>query len=252
MNQEAIKDLLYRVADDALIIGHRNSEWTGLGPILEEDIAFSSMAQDEIGAAQAYYVLLHELFGEAPPNQIGFNRSEAEFRSCHLVEYPNEDYAFSLVRHALFDLSEMVRLKALTQSSFMPLAELAKKLSREEKYHELHARTWISQLGNATEESNSRLQAALNKAYPLALGIFEPTSFDKELESEGIQPSESTLQQEWEKEVSDLFTGAGLKIPTDVPAQSGYGGRSGSHSEFLAPLLKEMNAVFSLDTTAVW
>ena len=137
MNFDAIKDLLYRLADDDLIIGHRNSEWTGLGPILEEDIAFSSMAQDEVGHAQAYYMILHELLEEPAPDTIAFARHSSDFRSCHLVEYPIGGYAFSLVRHMLYDTAEAVRLNALSRSSFKPLAELSNKLAREELYHQL-------------------------------------------------------------------------------------------------------------------
>ena len=113
MNVEAIKDLLYRIADDELIIGHRNSEWTGIGPILEEDIAFSSMAQDEIGHAHSWYNMLNGLFGEKEPDIIAFHRTPEEFRSCYLVEHPITDYAFSLVRHVLYDIAEQVRLESL-------------------------------------------------------------------------------------------------------------------------------------------
>ena len=139
MNFDAIKDLLLRMADDELIVGHRMSEWTGMGPILEEDIAFSSMAQDEIGHSQSYLIILHELLGEQHPDVVAFQRKPEDFTSCHLTELPNKDYAFSLIRHFLYDIAEGIRLDALRKSSFKPLAELAKKLSREEKYHMLHA-----------------------------------------------------------------------------------------------------------------
>src|SRR6186997_1365783 len=99
----AIKDLLFRMADDELLLGHRDSEWTGLGPILEEDIAFSSMAQDELGHALVWYQLLHEL-GEDEPNRLAFLRDAAAWRNARLVELPRGDYAFSLVRQYLFDL----------------------------------------------------------------------------------------------------------------------------------------------------
>src|SRR5512141_2016888 len=105
----AIKDLLYRIADDELILGHRNSEWTGLGPILEEDIAFSSIAQDQIGHAVSIYTMLHEQFGEPTPDALAFGREEHEFRCSHLVELPIGDYAFSLIRHFLFDHAELLR-----------------------------------------------------------------------------------------------------------------------------------------------
>src|SRR5688500_18914074 len=125
---DAISHLLTAMADDALIQGHRNSEWTGIGPIMEEDIAFSSMAQDKIGHAQALYQILHEQFGMSEPDVLGFQRKETEFKSCQLVELPIGDYAFSLVRHFFFDHADALRYEMLAQSSFQPLANLAKKI----------------------------------------------------------------------------------------------------------------------------
>ena len=100
MNTEAVKELLYKMADDLLIIGHRNSEWTGLGPILEEDIAFSSMAQDKIGQSQALFQLLHEL-GEQEPDTVAFTRNANQFHNAQFVELPNGDYDFSFMTHLI-------------------------------------------------------------------------------------------------------------------------------------------------------
>ncbi len=252
INFDAIKDLLYRLADDELIIGHRNSEWTGIGPILEEDIAFSSMAQDEIGHAQAYYTLLNDLTGEGTPDQIAFNRKASDFRSCHLVEFPIVDYAFSLARHFCYEIAEAVRLDSLRHSSLRPLGELAKKLSREEKYHQLHAMTWIGQLGRATEESNRRMQEALDLAYPMALGLFEPTEMDEVIAREGLMAQENELEAAWLTEMEKQITLAGLRVPKVTDKTAYYGGRKGKHSEHLPPLLLEMTEVFSIDTEATW
>jgi len=252
MNIEAIKDLLYRLADDDLILGHRQSEWTGIGPILEEDIAFSSMAQDEIGHAQAYYVILHELFGEANPDQIAFGRKPEGFRCSQLVEYPIGDYAFSLMRHALYDIAESIRLEDLTKSSFRPLAELAKKLLREERYHYLHATTWLKQLGRATEEANQNLQRALDITYPIALSLFEPTVMDEAIAAEGIQSSEAALEAKWVAAVNLLCIDCGLKMPEVANHSVHYGGRQGRHTEHLGKLLAEMDEVFAIDPAAAW
>jgi ring-1,2-phenylacetyl-CoA epoxidase subunit PaaC len=113
MNNEAIKELLYKMADDALIIGHRNSEWTGIGPMLEEDLAFSSMAQDKVGHAQALYQILHAVLGEKDPDILAFQRTEKDFKCCQLVELPIGEYDFSLVRHFLFDHAESLRYDML-------------------------------------------------------------------------------------------------------------------------------------------
>lgn len=252
MNQDAIKDLLYRLADDELVIGHRMSEWTGLGPFLEEDIAFASIAQDEVGHSQAYYTLLHELLGEAIPDVLAFQRQPEKFRSSLFTEQPNGDYAFSLIRHFLYDFAEEVRLEALVKSKFAPLAELAVKLSREERYHQLHAITWVNQLGSATEESHRRMQDAVNAAYPMALGLFEPTEWNDILAAEGIMPREQELQAAWYLKVEEHLTAAGLTIPAVSDPSAFYGGRSGKHSEHLSKMLKEMTEVTTIDPTAVW
>jgi len=248
---ELVKDILYRLADDDLIIGHRNSEWTGMGPVLEEDIAFASMAQDQIGHAQSFYRLLHDL-GEQEPDQVAFNRKKVDFRSCHFVEWPIQDYAFSLVRHFLYDSAKYLRLKSLQQSSYTPLAELSSKLIREVKYPVLHAKTWIKQLGSATEESRLRMQSALNEAYPMAMGLFEPTPAEEQLHEAGIAMPEAALQTIWQSEVEKVIQDTALKLPEDVDPSPFLGGRQGLHSEHLGPLLKEMTEVFALDTKAKW
>src|SRR5688500_3563787 len=148
MNQSALRELLYKIADDQLIIGHRNSEWTGMGPLLEEDIAFSSMAQDKIGQSLALYTMLQEL-GEAPPDTVAFMRKASEFRNSIFVELPNGEYDFSLIRHFLYDTALAIRFEMLTNSSYEPLAQLAVKIRGELKYHTMHANTFTRQLGSA-------------------------------------------------------------------------------------------------------
>jgi ring-1,2-phenylacetyl-CoA epoxidase subunit PaaC len=252
MNTDALKNLLYRMADDDLILGHRNSEWTGFGPILEEDIAFASIAQDQIGHALAYYHLLTTL-GEAEPDQLAFHRKVEEYRCCQLVEWPNNhDYAFSLVRHFLYDHAKRLRIEALRNCSYAPLAELAIRIGREVKYHTLHADTWVRQLGTSTEEARLRLQSALNEAYPMALGIFEPTEFTDALAQDGVLPKEAELQAKWHTLIEEICTRANLKLPTDFDASVYMGGRRGYHSEHLAQLVSEMTEVFSIDTAAIW
>lgn len=251
MNTKALKDLLYKMADDQLIIGHRNSEWTGFGPVLEEDIAFSSMAQDKIGQSQALYQLLHEL-GEAEPDIVAFTRNAAQFHCCQLVELPIGEYDFSLIRHFLFDHAELIRFEMLAESSYQPLAKLARKVKGEIKYHVMHANTWIKQLGSANEESIGRLQKSLELALPFALGIFEESAFAEELAVDGTFAGEKELQSRWEERVQDVIKKTALQLPNLSALQPIYGGRKGQHTEHLQPLLEEMSEVFRLDPTAEW
>jgi ring-1,2-phenylacetyl-CoA epoxidase subunit PaaC len=248
---EAVKELLYKIADDQLILGHRNSEWTGFGPLLEEDIAFSSMAQDKIGQSYALFQILHEL-GEQVPDTVAFTRNDAQFHNCILVELPNGEYDFSLVRHFLFDTAEALRFESLSQSSFQPLAELARKIKGELRYHTLHANTWIKQLGSATEESITRLQNSLNIALPYALGIFEPSPLEDELISSGVFEGELSLQRKWKNKVEEVIRQTSLKLPEWNTVTAVQGGRTGKHSEYLQPLLDEMSEVFRIDPTAEW
>jgi len=249
--KEAIKDLLLKMADDALIMGHRNSEWTGLGPILEEDIAFSSMAQDKIGHAQALYAILHEELGEADPDTLVYTRDEKEFRCCHFVEIPNGEYDFSLVRHFFFDHAELCRYKLLEQSSHERLAALAKKIHGELKYHVLHADTWIKKLGKANEESRARMMSSVKSAYPFALGIFEKSKREEELIKKKIFSGEEYLQKEWLKSIKPVLDAAEIKLPKEKVEPS-FGGRKGFHTEHLQPLLDEMTEVYRLEPDAEW
>ncbi len=239
------------MADDALIIGHRNSEWTGLGPILEEDIAFSSMAQDKIGHAQALYTILHEEFGEPSPDKLVYERDEKQYRCCHLVELPIGEYDFSLMRHFLFDHAEFLRYQLLANSNYERLAALSKKITGELKYHLLHADTWLKKLGAANEESRARLQSSLNEAYPYALGIFEKSDEENKLIKEGIFAGEEKLQQLWLEKIEPVINAVGLKLPSKK-TEPALGGRKGFHTEHLQPLLDEMSEVYRLEPGAEW
>lgn len=251
MNETALKELLYKMADDQLIIGHRNSEWTGMGPLLEEDIAFSSMAQDKVGQSHALYQILHSL-GESEPDTIAFTRNAGQFHNCTLTELPNGEYDFSLIRHFLFDTAEAIRFELLTESSYTPLAQLAKKIQGEIRYHTMHANTWIKQLGTATEESISRLQSSLDKALPYALGIFEPSPYEQELIANGIFQGEEVLKEKWVNRVTEILSQTSLQLPDLSTIEPEFGGRTGKHTEYLQPLVEEMSEVFRIDPGAEW
>ncbi len=251
MNELALKELLYKIADDQLILGHRNSEWTGFGPLLEEDIAFSSMAQDKVGQSYAIYQMLNQL-GEQEPDTVAFMRNANQFHNCQLVELPNGEYDFSLIRHFLYDTAEITRFDFLANSSYEPLAQLARKIKGELKYHTLHANTWIKKLGNATEESIGRLQGSLNKALPYALGIFEPSPLEQEIIASGFFAGEEVLKKQWMEKVELLLSQTQLNLPDWKTIQPVLGGRVGQHTEHLQPLLDEMSEVFRIDPSAEW
>jgi len=251
MEKLPLKEVLYKMADDQLIIGHRNSEWTGFGPLLEEDIAFSSMAQDKIGHSLALYTILHEL-GESDPDTVAFTRNANQFHNSILTELPNQEYDFSLVRHFLYDTAEALRFELLTNSTCEPLAQVARKVRGELRYHTLHAKTWMKQLGSATEESVGRLQKSLEQAMPYALGMFEESPYEKEIMEAGIFEGEKKLKELWMAKVEETISQTSLHLPDWKIVQPITGGRIGKHTEHLQPLLDEMSEVFRIDPGAEW
>ena len=245
----ALRAYLIALGDDELLLGHRDAEWTGHAPIIEEDIAFSNLAQDELGHALTWYTLAHEA-GGPDPDRLAFFRGEGEFRNATLVELPRGDWAFTVLRQYLFDAAEQVRYAALRQSAWRPIADAAAKLIGEERYHILHSRGWVQRLGDATEESRRRMQAALELAWPHALGLFEPTDGERALVAQGVKPAEEALCDQWFTQVKPVLEGATLRVPDE--AQAATGGRAGRHTAHLAALLSEMQTVARLEPEAVW
>ncbi|MES2387250.1 MAG: 1,2-phenylacetyl-CoA epoxidase subunit PaaC [Bacteroidota bacterium] len=249
MHTEALKELLFKLADDHLVLGHRNSEWTGIGPLLEEDIAFASMAQDKVGQSRVFYNMLTEL-GETDADTLAFMRSADKMRCCQFTELPIGEYDFSTVRHFLFDHADLLRMEMLRECSYTPLALAARKMYGEIRYHVMHADTWMKQLGNADAETITRMQAALDYAWPYALGMFESSEYEDELKAEGIFEGESVLQTKWMASVMKTLAATRLTVPTGPPPV--YGGRKGIHTEYLLQLVDEMGEVFRLDPSAEW
>ena len=210
------------------------------------------MAQDKVGHAQALYQILHEVLGEREPDVLAFQREEKEFKCCQLVELPIGEYDFSLVRHFLFDHAEALRYEMLTASSFQPLAQLARKVKGEIKYHVMHADTFLKQLAKGTDESHARMQSSLNYAMPYALGIFEKSPYEDALISDGVFGGEEKLKQLWLEKVTAIITAVGLTMPQVATDKIVYSGRKGFHSVDLKPLLEEMTEVTRIDPSAEW
>ncbi len=259
--QTALITLLTAVADDEFILGYRNSEWTGIAPMLEEDVAFSSMSQDEIGHARILYEMLAGLTGVSA-DKIAYARQPHEFLSCLLVERRKLDWAHAIARQFLYDTADHVRLEALSRSQYTPLANVAGKILREEKYHLMHGDMWLKRLANLSDESRRRLESALDALWPDALGIFEPLPGEEKLVAEGILAAPmQELQAEWLEQIAPYFEQLALPFPARQDESTGrymptiqpvYGGRRGEHTQEFAELWEEMTSVYRLDPQAVW
>jgi ring-1,2-phenylacetyl-CoA epoxidase subunit PaaC len=208
-------DLLLALADDELILGWRNSEWTGIAPLLEEDVAFSSIAQNEIGHARALYELAARALG-TNADALAFDRPLEEYRSAPLVELRRLEWARTIARHWLYETADAIRLESLKRSDDRELAGIAGKMEREEVYHRIHAEMWVDRL-LGSEEGRARLDEALNELWPYALGVL-----DSELRPELRRRVEAKL---------------GRAMPAAEPVTRG------SHEAELADLLEEMTMV---------
>ena len=163
--------LLLEIADDELILGWRNSEWTGIAPFLEEDVAFSSIAQNEIGHARALYELAARELGTTA-DELAFDRAPEEYRSAPLVELRRLEWARTIARHWLYETADEIRLTALMSADDQEIAGLAAKMDREEAYHRMHAEMWVDRL-LASEEGRARLNEAVDELWPYALGVLD-------------------------------------------------------------------------------
>jgi len=247
-------ELLYQLADDELVIGHRDSEWLGLAPHLEEDIAFGSIAQDEVGHAAAFYHMLEEL-GLGGADDLAFLRPAAERRNAVLVERPNGegtylqdpafDWGYTVARRLAYDLHDAIRLEALGQSAYRPLAQLAGKIRREERYHLLHHATWFRRLAEGTEESRRRLCTGIERAWEDVGGLFVGAA------SEYWPVSPSEVRDRWVEELRPQFHAVGLAFPLHIPAPA-LDGRAGQHTPALGALLETMGEVYRTAPGAAW
>jgi len=208
-------DLLLSLADDELILGWRNSEWTGIAPFLEEDVAFSSIAQNEIGHARALYELAAAELGTTA-DELAFDRTPEEYRSAPLVELRQLEWARTIARHWLYETADEIRIEALKASTDEAIAGLAAKMDREEAYHRIHAEMWVDRL-LGSEEGRPRLEEALEELWPYALGVL-----DDALRPELVRRAEAKL-------------GRPLPVVEPVPR--------GRHEAELADLLEEMTMV---------
>lgn len=247
----ALCEYLLALADDELILGHRDSEWCGHAPLLEEDIAFANIALDELGHAQVWYTLLAELRGEETdkyPDQLVFFRPAHAFRNIQMVELPNHDWAFSMLRQYLFDVYELLNLEGLEKSAYQPLAEAAGKIRLEEVYHHRHTRAWVQRLALGTEESHRRMQAALDALWAYAGQVFTPTPEDKHLAEKVFIPDFDRLRERWMAEVQPFLAGNELQMPASLPASE----PRTRHTAHLEIIVREMSSVARMEPAGNW
>lgn len=246
--QQVLTQKLLALADDELILAHRNSEWIGHAPILEEDIALANIAQDELGHANIWYEL-HQTLTDDDPDDLVFFRDASEFRNAQLVELPRGDWAFTMLRQYLFDAYELLLLDKLQHSHYQPLAEACAKIRNEEIYHLRHSSNWIKRLGLGTAESQQRTQAALDELWPYAQQLFVPLSGESILVDEHLVPDLAALHEDWLERVRPYLTAANLTTPSDhiPPINDRH-----DHTPHLTTLLSDMQKVARLNREAIW
>jgi ring-1,2-phenylacetyl-CoA epoxidase subunit PaaC len=239
------------LADDALILGHRLSEWIGHAPLLEEELALGNIALDLIGEARALYAYAGTLDGKGRDEDgLAYRRDADGFRNLLLVEQPNGDFALTIARQVLYSALMHPFWRALAGSRDETLAAIAAKAEKESAYHLRHAGEWLIRLGDGTEESHRRAQDAVDELWPYTGEMFATDAATEALVAEGIAVDVARLRPEWEKTVADLLARATLTRPADGWMQEG--GRHGHHSEHLGHLLAEMQYLQRAYPGAVW
>ena len=245
-------EFLLRQGDNALVLGHRTSEWCGVAPVLEEDIALANTALDLIGQTQLWlgYAAEVEDAGRSA-NDLAYQRDPYDFRNLLMLEVPNHDFGRTLMRQFLFDAFQVPWLEALEQSVDERVAEIAAKSVKEAMYHLERSRETVIALGDGTELSNKKMQAAVNYLWPYAGEVFQDDGTDRAIADAGIAPLPSSLRSSWEETVAATLASACLKRPEGDFAHQG--GRSGKrHTEHLGHMLATMQVLQRSHPGAVW
>lgn len=244
-------DYVIYLADNALIMGHRNSEWCGHGPILEQDIAITNLSLDLIGQARSFYQYAAELInqsaeptaysslhdaagGTVTEDSLAYLRDVRAFRNCLLTEQPNGDWGQTILRQFFFSAYQSALYRQLQHSADETLAAIAAKSSREVAYHLRWSSEWVIRLGDGTEESHGRMEAALTHLWPYTGELTSPADFET---AGGTHPE--LLKKEWKERVEEIFHEATLLMPPDNIYMH-QGGKTGNHSEHLGYILAEL------------
>lgn len=252
MDKQALIDYTLQLADNALIIGHRNSEWCGHGPILEQDIAISNIALDYIGQARNFYQYAAALSGNgATEDSLAYLRDAIDFKNCLLTELPNGDWAQTILRQFFFSAYQYFLYQQLQQSTDQQLAAIAEKAFKEVTYHLRWSSEWVIRLGDGTEESRERMLHAIEELWSFTGELFEATTYEQQSVNDGYGVAFQEIQHSWMKKVALVFEEATLPIPAaNIWMQSG--GKKGIHTEHLGFILAEMQFLQRAYPGAEW
>ena len=249
--QRALFQYCLRLGDTNLILGHRLSEMCNRGPMLEEDIALTNIALDHIGQAEALLNYAGELEGKGRTgDDLAYLRPEWEYYNLLLVEQPNTDFAYVIVRQYLTDSYQCLLYDHLRSSKDEMLSGMAPRFLKEVLYHRRHSSNWLLRLGLGTVESHARLSAAIDELWKYSEEMFESDEVDQHLAAAGIAPDPEEFRQTWLDGVHHDFEKASVSIPVSVHFQTG--GRSGRHGEQLGHLLTEMQYLQRAFPGASW
>ncbi len=240
-----------RRADDALILGHRLSEWCGHAPMLEEDMALANMGLDLLGQARELYSYAAKVEGrDNDEDKFAYLRDVRQYRNLLLLEQPNGDFARTMVRQFFYAAFADLYWRAMMRSSDATLAAIAAKSEKESAYHVRHSSEWIIRLGDGTEESHRRAQSAVDELWAFTGEMFSVDDSERGLIDAGIAIDPTALRPQWLKMISGVVSEATLTLPNNDWMQQG--GRSGRHSEHLGHLLSELQSMQRTFPGATW
>ncbi|WP_439120768.1 1,2-phenylacetyl-CoA epoxidase subunit PaaC [Marivita sp.] len=251
-DQTALFEYLLRLGDNTLVLGHRVSEWCGHAPVLEEDIALANTALDMIGQTQMWLGLAGEVEGAGrSADDLAMLRDVWDFRNLLLVEQPNGDFGQTLMRQCLFDAFHFELLTGLTHASDDRIAAIAAKALKEVTYHLDRSSETVIGLGDGTEESHARMQAALDLLWPYVGEMFTPDAVDDAIHAAGIAPDLTALHARYDARLNTILSEATLTKPDSSFAQSG--GKTGfRHTEHLGHMLTHMQWLQRAYPGATW
>jgi ring-1,2-phenylacetyl-CoA epoxidase subunit PaaC len=234
------------LADNALILGHRNSEWCGHGPVLEQDIAITNISLDLIGQARNFYQwaaelinkLNNQLTNRATEDSLAYLRNSLEFKNCLLVEQTNGDWAKTILRQFLFSAYQFYLYQELSNSKDERLAAIAEKSLKETTYHLRWSSEWVIRLGDGTEESRQRMLKAVDELWMYTGELFEAADYEQQAANNGTGVFLPDIKSSWEKKIKEVFDEATLQVPSGIIQRTG--GKEGRHEEHLGYILEDL------------